>query len=226
MGREQSLDIPELKQAVQVFFSTFDEVLREPNAAPPPCSLAVGRIDDSVAPVLLEYNRDAMEQLKTVFSPALARYAYVQFCHSIGQLKLKDWLYNAEEIERNAMIEELEGTEHEFEQSIVVSMVHFQQAGVEEEEETDSEGEESDADDTVLQESFGPLQAHIETPSLCADSGHWERSLWFVALNEEDSDEVRQAEATFWVRYKHATTSGSNADRQLPTATKNDPDTQ
>lgn len=226
MGRERSLDIPELKQAVQVFFSTFDEVLREPNAVLPPCSLAVGHIDDNLDCMPFEYNHDAMEQLKTVFSPALARYAYVQFCHSIGQLKLKDWLYNAEEIERNVMIEELEGAEHEFEQSIVVSMVHSQIASTEEEEDTDSEGEESDADDTLLQESFGPLQAHIETPSLCADSGHWQRSLWFVALNEEDSDKVLQAEAAFWVRYKHAPTAGSNADRQLPTATKNDPDTR
>lgn len=225
MGRERSLDIPELKHAVQVFFSTFDDVLREPDAPVLPCSLAVGHIDDSLAHVPLEYNLEAMEQLKSVFVPGLARYAYVRFCRSIGQLKLKDWLYNAEEIERIAMIEGLEGAEHEFEQSIVVSLVHpQQQVNAEEGEETESEEDESDTENVALQDSFGPLQAHIETPSLRVDSGSRERSLWFVPLNEEDSNEVLQAEATFWVHYKHAPTSGASIDRQLQTATMNDQD--
>lgn len=128
MGRERSLDIPELKEAVQIFFSTFEEVLRKPDAPLPPSSLAVAQTDDSLACNPLEYNLEAMEQLKTVFAPALARYAYVQFCRGIGQLKLKDWLYNAEEIERITMIEELEGAELEFERSIVVSLVHSGQS--------------------------------------------------------------------------------------------------
>lgn len=224
MGRERSLDIPELKEAVQIFFSTFEEVLRKPDAPLPPSSLAVAQTDDSLACNPLEYNLEAMEQLKTVFAPALARYAYVQFCRGIGQLKLKNWLYNAEEIERITMIEELEGAELEFERSIVVSLVHSHQVNAEEGEETDSEAGESDTDDVPLQESFGPLQAHIETPGLCADSSGRERSLWFVPLNEEDSDEALQAEATFLVRYKRAPALGSNTDHQLPTAARNDQD--
>ena len=224
MGRERSLEISELKQAVQVFFSTFDEVLSDPNASIPPSSLAVANIKDSFSHTPLEYDQEAMDQLKTVFTPALARYAYVQFCHSIGQLKLKGWLYNTENIERIAMIDDLVGTELEFEQSVVVSLVHSQQVTAEGEEETESEDEGSDTEDVAqLQRSIGPLQAHIETPALRGDSSVKERSLWFMPTNEEDVDEValQQDEATFWTRYKHA---GVNTDHQLPMITKNDPE--
>lgn len=227
MGRERSLDFPELKQAVQVFFSTFDEVHSDPDASLPPSSLAVANIKDSISHIPLEYNQEAMEQLKTVFAPSLARYAYVQFCHSIGQLKLKDWLYNTENIERIAMIDELVGSELEFEPSIVVSLIHSQQVTAEGGEETESEDEGSDTEDVAqLQRSFGPLQAHIETPALCGDSSGKGRSLWFMPLEEEDSDEaaLQQAEATFWVRYKHAPASGTNVDHQLLMVTKSDPE--
>lgn len=224
IGREKAFEISHLLTTVQIFFSRFDEVLSDLNVTPPPSSLAVANL--STAPMMPEYKKEVVEQLQQVLTPSFLQYAYIQFCHKIGQLKLKDWIHNIDTIENLVLVEGVEDKEKMFEDSIVVRLHNKPENKME--DISDDEDNDDGVDVKQLQSScsYGPLQAYTEVSGLLGESASSETALWFVPLegdheNGEDyvAEKMKQADAKFHSKYK------SSVEQMVPTPVKPAPDT-
>ena len=209
LGREKAYEISHLQTAIQIFFSRFEEVLSDFDTCFPSSSLAVAKI--SYTPTVPEYKKEVVEQLKQVLTPSFLQYAYVQFCHKIGQLKLKDWLYNIETIEQIVLVDGVDDTGKEFEDSVIVQLHNKLSNKMDVQSDDDSDDDEVDVNHLHLTHSYGPLQAFTESCGLLGDSASTETALWFVPLEEDQEKgedhlarKLRQAEAEFLSRYQVA----------------------
>ena len=194
LGREKALTFEALKTAITFFFSPCDELFTPSLQPLPSSSLAVSRLDSITPDYTPQGDPIALAQLREVFTLKFIKYAYVQFCHKIGQIKLKDVLHNIDAVETIAYREELDDTfVLEFEDSIDASFKRLFYPSDASEEDS---GDEIDSD---VFSSFGPLD------DLSEGGLQLRRSTWFTPLEEEEEEEntsaTRQAHSTFLLHH-------------------------